>query len=256
MAASSLYGCNRDRRTHQTYSDHLAVDGLSLTVDCGEAVGFLGPNGAGKSTTSTCCWTTSAPPRGPSGCSATTHRLRRERSTNGSASSLTVTPLYDRLTGREHLRLAARLKGASVDIAAVCDRVGLDAADADRPAGAYSKGMGQRLALAMATVGDPDLLILDEPTAGLDPHGVARLQDLLAAELERGTTVFFSSHVLDHVESTCDRIAILDEGQMVAVDTVDGLRAAVGSATLTLQELFSVYTDSEDRGPVAAGGAD
>ncbi|KAA9395797.1 ABC transporter ATP-binding protein [Haloarcula sp. CBA1130] len=238
------------------YSDHLAVDGLSLTVDCGEAVGFLGPNGAGKSTTIDVLLDYVRPTEG----TVRVFGYDAQTETRAVHERIGVVPdgysLYDRLTGREHLRLAARLKGASVDIAAVCDRVGLDAADADRPAGAYSKGMGQRLALAMATVGDPDLLILDEPTAGLDPHGVARLQDLLAAELERGTTVFFSSHVLDHVESTCDRIAILDEGQMVAVDTVDGLRAAVGSATLTLQELFSVYTDSEDRGPVAAGGAD
>jgi len=236
------------------YGDHRAVDGLSLTVDRGEAVGVVGPNGAGKSTTIDVLLDYVRPTGGT--VEVFGHDAQTE--TRAVHDRIGVVPdgysLYDRLTGREHLRLAARLKGASVDVTAVCDRVGLDVADADRPAGAYSKGMGQRLALGMATVGDPDLLILDEPTSGLDPHGVARLQDLLAAELDRGTTVFFSSHVLDHVESTCDRIAILDAGQLVAVDTIDGLRAAVGSASLTLQELFAAYTAGEDTRPAAAAG--
>jgi len=178
--------------------------------------------------------------------------------------------LYDRLTGREHLRLAGRLNGCSVDIAAVCDRVGLDPADAERPAGTYSTGMGQRLALGMATVGEPDLLIFDEPTSGLDPHGVSLLKRLVRAEADRGTTVFFSSHILDHVEAVCDRVGILDSGRLIAVDTVEGLREAASAelpavsasgaelaAELTLEDLFELYTtgtDADRRAPAAAGG--
>jgi len=235
------------------YGDHLAVDELSLTVQRGEAVGFLGPNGAGKSTTIDMLLDYVRPTTG----TVEVFGFDAQTETRAVHERIGVLPdgysLYDRLTGREHLQLAARLKGTSVDVAAVCDRVGLDVADAGRPAGSYSKGMGQRLAIGMATVGDPDLLILDEPTSGLDPHGVARLQDLLAAELDRGTTVFFSSHVLDHVASTCDRVAILDDGRLVAIDTIDGLREAVGSAALTLPELFAVYTDGEDPRPATAG---
>ena len=238
------------------YGDSLAVDGVSLTVESGEAVGFIGPNGAGKSTTIDMLLDFVRPTDG----TARVFGYDVQTETRAVHERIGVVPdgyaLYDRLTGREHLQLAARLKGTSVDVPTVCDRVGLDVEDADRPSKEYSKGMGQRLAIGMATVGNPALLIFDEPTAGLDPHGIARLQELLTAEVDRGTTVFYSSHLLEHVADTCDRIAILDEGRLVGIDTIDGLRAAVGSATLTLQELFTVYTEKEGRPSVTAGGAD
>jgi ABC-2 type transport system ATP-binding protein len=229
------------------YGKHVAVDGLNLTVRRGEALGFLGPNGAGKSTTINVLLDYIRPTEG----TAQVLGYDTQTETQAIHERVGVLPdgfsLYDRFTGREHLRLAAQLKGTSVDVSAVCDRIGLDETDIDRQAKAYSKGMSQRLAIGMATVGNPDLLILDEPTAGLDPHGVSRLKRLLEFELDRGTTVFFSSHILDHVESTCDRVAILDEGRLVTVDTIDGLREAVGSETLTLEELFAVYTDDINR---------
>lgn len=84
-------------------------------------------------------------------------------------------------------------------------------------------------------VGDPDLLIMDEPSSGLDPHGIREMQDLVRSEAERGTTVFFSSHILEHVEAVCDRVGVLNEGRLVAVDTIEGLREEVGGgATMTL----------------------
>jgi len=109
--------------------------------------------------------------------------------------------------------------------------VGLDPADARRPAGDYSKGMAQRLGLAMALVGDPDLLVLDEPSSGLDPHGIRLMRELVREEAQRGTTVFFSSHILGQVEAVCDRVGILDEGELVAVDSVEGLRETVGAGS-------------------------
>lgn len=93
-------------------------------------------------------------------------------------------------------------------------------------AGGYSKGMRQRLVLAMALVGDPDLLVLDEPSTGLDPNGAREMREIIKEENERGTTVFFSSHVMEQVEAVCDRVAIINRGQLVTVDTIDGLRDA------------------------------
>ena len=258
------------------YGDHLAVDGLNLTVDRGEVFGFLGPNGAGKSTTINVLLDFIRPTEG----TATVLGHDAQREPQAVHERIGVLPegyaLYDRLTGREHLRLAGRLNGVSVDEDAVCDRVGLDPADAERPAGTYSTGMGQRLALGMALVGDPDLLVFDEPTSGLDPHGVSLLKRLVRAEADRGTTVFVSSHVLDHVEAVCDRVGILASSRLVAVDTIDGLRETAAEMIdgkrsgvetagtepldeLTLEDLFELYTtgtDADRRAPAVAPGGE
>ncbi|ERG89512.1 MAG: ABC-type multidrug transport system, ATPase component [halophilic archaeon J07HX5] len=139
--------------------------------------------------------------------------------------------VYDRLTGRQHIEFAIESKDTADDPMALLDRVGL-AGDADRQAGGYSKGMAQRLVLAMALAGDPDLLVLDEPTSGLDPNGARRMREIIQAENERGATVFFSSHILEQVEAVCDRVGILTDGSLVAVDTIDGLRESAGGGTV------------------------
>jgi ABC-2 type transport system ATP-binding protein len=209
-----------------------AVSDLDLRVERGEAFGFLGPNGAGKSTTIDALLDYVRPTAG----SATVLGLDAQAEAERVRERIGVLPeglgLYDRLSGRRHLEFAAEWAGASTpDFDALLDRVGLDLADATRPVGEYSTGMAQRLALAMALVGDPDLLILDEPSAGLDPHGIRLLRDLVREETDRGTTVFFSSHILGQVEAVCDRVGILDDGELVAVDTVEGLREAVGAGS-------------------------
>jgi ABC-2 type transport system ATP-binding protein len=122
------------------------------------------------------------------------------------------------------VELAAKLKDADDDPDELLDRVGLSQEDANRAAGDYSTGMSQRLALAMALVGAPDLLILDEPTSGLDPNGARELRDIIRAENDRGVTVFFSSHILEQVEAVADRVGIMNEGELVAIDSIDRLR--------------------------------
>ncbi|MFB6270023.1 MAG: ATP-binding cassette domain-containing protein [Halobacterium sp.] len=211
------------------YGDVLAVDGLDLEVAEGEVFGFLGPNGAGKSTTIDVLLDYVRPTSG----TATVLGLDAQADARELREHVGVLPegfgLYDRLTGRRHLEFAVDWKDAGDDPDALLDRVGLDAADADRPVGDYSKGMQQRLALAMALVGDPALLILDEPSSGLDPHGVRLLRGLVEDAAADGRTVFFSSHVLGEVEAVADRVGILYDGRLVGVDTVDGLRRAVGA---------------------------
>ena len=209
----------------------VAVDGLDLSVSTGEVFGFLGPNGAGKSTTIDMLLDYVRPTAG----NATVLGMDSHHESEALRERIGVLPdglgLYDRLSGRRHLEFAMDWKDADEDLERILDRVGLQRTEADRPVGDYSKGMQQRLALGMALVGDPDLLLLDEPSSGLDPHGIRQMQELIREEADKGTTVFFSSHILGQVEAVCDRVGILSNGQLVAVDSVEGLRRTVGSGS-------------------------
>ncbi|SFC51874.1 ABC-2 type transport system ATP-binding protein [Halobiforma haloterrestris] len=220
-------------------TDVTAVNDLDLVVRDGEVYGFLGPNGAGKSTTIDMLLDYGRPTSGTAELLGHDVQTESERISDRVGVLPEGYSLYDRLSGRRNLELAAEWQGVDVDYTTLLERVGLATDAAARPVGDYSKGMTQRLALAMALVGDPDLLILDEPSSGLDPNGIRRLREIVRAEAERGTTVFFSSHVLGQVEAVCDRVGILDGGELVAVDTVDGLREAAGASSvleLTLKE--------------------
>ncbi|NHN46240.1 ABC transporter ATP-binding protein [Halostella sp. JP-L12] len=222
MAAIELNGVTK------RYGDVVALRDVDLTVQEGEIYGFLGPNGAGKSTTINAILDFIDPTSGTvevfgKDVSAESVEVRRH---------VGVLPegfdVYDRLTGRQHLEFAVESKGTNDDPEALMERTGiLDAAD--RKAGGYSKGMAQRLVLAMALVGDPDLLILDEPSTGLDPNGARRMREIIREERDRGATVFFSSHILGQVEAVCDRVGILRDGELVAEDSIEGLREAAGS---------------------------
>ncbi len=230
----------------KVYGSTVALDDLSFDVREGEVFGFLGPNGAGKSTTINVLLDFVRPTAGEArvlGLDA--HRSSREiRQRTGVLPEGFQT--YRRLTGRQHLEFAIESKGVDDDPDDLLERVGIRDA-ADRKAGGYSTGMAQRLMLAMALVGEPDLLILDEPSTGLDPNGAREMREIVREENARGATVFFSSHILGQVEAVCDRVGILREGEMVAVDTVAGLRESVGGGT-TLR----VTVDRIDDGAVAA----
>ena len=222
MTAISLSGVTK------RYGDVVAVRDLDLTVESGEIYGFLGPNGAGKSTTINMLLDFVRPTAG----SVEVLSMDAQREPTAVRRRIGVLPegydVYDRLTGRQHLEFAVESKNVSADPDALLDRVGLDG-DGDRKAGGYSKGMRQRLVLGMALVGDPDLLILDEPSTGLDPEGAKEMREIVEHEADRGATVFFSSHVLGQVETVCDRVGIMRDGQLVAEDSIEGLREAVGT---------------------------
>jgi len=220
MTAIELKGLRKE------FGDVVALDGVDLTVEEGEVFGFLGPNGAGKSTTINILLDFVRPTDGSATVLGKDSRAHSEaiRSRTG------VLPegygLYDRLTARQHLEFVIDSKEADDDPMALLDRVGLDAEAADQKTGGFSKGMQQRLILAMALVGEPELLILDEPSTGLDPNGARLMREIVREENERGATVFFSSHILDQVESVCDTVGILQDGNLIAKDTIDGLREA------------------------------
>ncbi|WP_226039700.1 ABC transporter ATP-binding protein [Natrinema sp. DC36] len=214
----------------KSFGQTVALDDLSFRVEEGEVFGFLGPNGAGKSTTINIILDFARPTAGE----VSVLGMDAQRYSRDIRQRTGVLPegveLYDRLTARQHLEFAIDSKDADDDPEALLERVGL--VDAiDRKAGGYSKGMAQRLMLAMALVGEPDLLILDEPSTGLDPNGAREMREIVRKENERGATVFFSSHIMEQVEAVCDRVGILRDGEMVAVDSVEGLRDSVEGGT-------------------------
>ena len=243
------------------YGSVTALRGLDLSVDAGEVFGFLGPNGAGKSTTIEIMLDHARPTSGETRVLGMDPREEavavRERT---GVLPEGFGPLRE-MTGREHIEFAIEARGGEADPEDVLDRVGVDHA-ADRPVTAYSKGMAQRLMLGMALAGRPDLLILDEPTTGLDPNGAREMREIIRAERDRGATVFFSSHVLEQVEAICDRVGILDRGRLVAVDTIDGLRNATettGEIVVTLDSvpgsLLGTIGDLEGVGSVTREGS-
>ncbi|WP_336001782.1 ABC transporter ATP-binding protein [Halorientalis halophila] len=208
----------------------IALDRVDLSVPEGEIFGFLGPNGAGKSTFINLLLDFVTPTHG------SVELFGHDCHAEGVAARerIGVLPegysVFERLTGRQHVEFAIESKDADDDPIEILERVGIRD-DADRQASDYSKGMAQRLVLGMALVGEPDLLLLDEPTTGLDPNGAADMRQIIREENERGATVFFSSHILEQVEAVCDRVGILQDGELVAVDTIEGLRESLGGGT-------------------------
>ena len=215
----------------KTFESTVALNSLSFEVADGEVFGFLGPNGAGKSTTINVLLDFIRPTAGK----ATVLGLDTVEGSRAIRQRTGVLPegtqAYGRLTARQHLEFAIDSKAVDDDPEALLERVGLSES-IDTKAGGFSKGMEQRLMLAMALVGEPDLLILDEPSTGLDPNGAREMRQIVREEADRGATVFFSSHIMEQVEAVCDRVGILRDGEMVAIDSVEGLRNSVESDTV------------------------
>ena len=218
------------------FGDIRALDDVSFTVERGEVYGFLGPNGAGKSTAIDIVLDYVRPTAGS--VTVFGHDAQADPTAVHARTGILpdATSLTGHVTARQHVRYVVDSKGSDENPLALLDRVGIPLA-ADRPVDRFSKGMRQRLLLACALVGEPDLLILDEPSTGLDPNGARRMREIVREENERGATVFFSSHILEQVAAVCDRVGILSDGGLVASDSLDGLRERVGSVgrlTVTL----------------------
>ncbi|MDH6462792.1 ABC-2 type transport system ATP-binding protein [Micromonospora sp. A200] len=211
------------------YGPHAVVDDVSFRCEPGTVTGFLGPNGAGKSTTMRMiCGLT--PPT--SGGATVAGRPYRQLPNPGREVGvlLDASAQHAGRTGREALALAARTMGVDRrQVAAKLDLVGLNAAAAKRRVGAYSLGMRQRLGLALALLGDPRVLILDEPANGLDPEGIFWMRGLLRDFADRGGTVLLSSHLLREVEAVADLLVVIGAGRVVAQGGKDDLLAGTGT---------------------------
>jgi ABC-2 type transport system ATP-binding protein len=202
-----------------------AVDEVNFTVQKGEIFGFLGPNGAGKTTTIAMLLGLVRPTTGSA--EVLGHDIRKDLSQAlRRVGSIVETPaFYPYMSGIDNLRIFARIDGGEteVQIPALLEQVGLERRSQDK-VGTYSMGMRQRLGLASALLGDPELLILDEPTNGLDPAGMQEMRNFIRRlAKEDDKTVFLSSHMLHEVEQVCDRVLILNKGQVIAQGEVSEL---------------------------------
>lgn len=195
-----------------------AVDGVDLCVERGEIMGFLGPNGAGKTTVMNIVAGLMPPDNGEIELLGVRVGAR-DRGVRMRLGYLQEKPrIYPEMSARTYLEFFARLYGVpqpAKRVPVVLERVGL-AATAEQVLGTYSRGMQQRACLARAMLHEPDLLMLDEPTLGLDPTGVAEMRDVFRHMRAAGTTLFFSSHQLSEMERICDRVAFMNKGRLVA----------------------------------------
>jgi ABC-2 type transport system ATP-binding protein len=206
----------------RVYGERIAVDRLDLRIRQGEVYGFLGPNGAGKTTTLRMLLGLIAP---TSGAAVVAGGSPGGPESLDQVGAMIEQPgFYPYLSGAENLRLLAAYSRVDPGrTAIVLEMVDLTDRAGDKFS-AYSQGMKQRLGLAAALLKDPDLLILDEPSNGLDPAGMAEMRVLIRALADEGRTVLFSSHLLSEIEQICDRIGVIRQGKLVAEGTVNELR--------------------------------
>ena len=218
----------------KTYGDVVALDGVTFSVEPGEVVGFLGPNGAGKTTTMKIL----------TGFISATEGSARVAGLDVCADSLEVrrrigylpenAPVYRDMAVRDYLRFVCDVRGLSKAererrIRATSGQVGLDSV-LDRPIQELSKGFRQRVGLAQALVHDPEILILDEPTTGLDPNQIADIRDLII-EIGRTRTVLLSTHILQEVKAVCGRVLIVSKGRIVGFGTPAELEASAAGGS-------------------------
>lgn len=210
------------------YGDFTAVDNLNLEIYEGEIFGLLGPNGAGKTTTLLMLLGLTEPTEGTAevaGCDATKETLRVKRIVGYLPDNV---GFYEDMTGRENLRFTGQLNGLEPDIIEeriekLLERVKLSDVR-DKKVGTYSRGMKQRLGIADTLMKDPKIIILDEPTLGLDPEGVREMLDLIT-ELSKkdNRTIIISSHLLHQIQKICDRVGIFVKGNLLAIGPIETL---------------------------------
>lgn len=210
-----------------------ALDRLNLQVEVGQVFGLLGPNGAGKTTTLKVLLRLVFP---TSGTARILGRGLDDLSMHGKIGYLPENPyFYDHLTPREFLNYVAELFSIPAPerrrrVGDLLDRVGLDEAR-DVPLRKFSKGMVQRVGIAQALINDPEVVFLDEPMSGLDPVGRREIRDLILSLRAKGTTVFFSTHILSDAETICDRVAVLDHGRLQGSGDLRSILSVGASAT-------------------------
>lgn len=220
-----------------------AVDGVSFTAPVGAVTGFLGPNGAGKTSTLRILLGLSRPDEGQALIGGRKYvELESPRRSVGAV--LDSMGYHPGRSAADHLQIVARASGIQRQrVGEVLEIVELSSA-ADRPVGGYSQGMRQRLALATALLGDPPVLVLDEPSNGLDPAGMAWLRDLIRGWAKQGRTVLFSSHILNEVEMVADHLVVINHGKVVRETSMSELAGADGKIVAgRLEELFFELTN-------------
>ena len=236
------------------FGEKIAVDQVTFQVAAGEVFGFLGPNGAGKTTTIKIIVGLLQPTSGSvevAGFDLQSQPLQAK----AACGYLPDTPnLYPKLSARELLRFVGDLyeinpqhvEHRSQELLKLFELTDV----ADDPIDTYRHGMQQKTALATALLHDPQVLVLDEPTAGLDPRSARMIKDILRQLAERGSAVFLSTHILEIAERMCDRIGIINKGQLIAVGTMQELRA-LGKGETSLEDIFLSLTGGAEYAEIA-----
>ena len=229
----------------KTYGNRRVLDDLSLQIHAGEIVGLLGINGAGKSTLIKCMLDLIEADRGEIKLFDVPHRQTAARRNLSYLSEQFRPPYYAR--GYDVLKLLAGLEGLRFragDISEYCRLLALDEAVLAAPCKSYSKGMRQKLGLICCLLAEKPLLILDEPMSGLDPQARKLFKDRLLAQRDKKRTIFFSTHLLEDIESICDRVVVLDEGRLRFIGTVPELLESSGENSL--EAAFLSQLDGRD----------
>jgi ABC-2 type transport system ATP-binding protein len=233
----------------QVFDGRTALSNVSLDVRAGEVLGLLGPNGAGKTTAVRILCGLLVPTSGTARIDG--HDVQKDALAARRRLAFVPdgAPLYANLSPRQHLELVGRLHGVDPSHLATESERLIEALDLgeriDDPVGSFSHGMRQKTALACAILPRPALLVLDEPLSGLDAPTTAVVKEILRAWAEGGGAVLYTSHLLDVVERVCDRMAIVHQGELVALGTLDELRAGSGQEG-TLEQVFREVTRAED----------
>ena len=239
------------------YGKFVAVKGIDLEVRRGEIFGFLGPNGAGKTTTIRMVAGVLQPTDGQLLVAGEDVELKPESAKSRIGYIPDRPYLYDKLSGGEFLRFVAGLWGREGDLVeARLDRL-LELFQLtqwkDELIESYSHGMRQKLLISSALIHQPELIVVDEPMVGLDPRSARLLKDLFRAFVGNGGTVFLSTHTLEVAEALCDRIAIISQGEIIALGTMDELRAQAHAGGAHLEEIFLKVTGGEAMADVIDG---
>ena len=235
----------------KSYNGFQALDHLQLAVPSGKIVGFLGPNGAGKTTTIKILTGLLRPSEGQAyvwGVDV----VEDPREAMARVGAVVETPeLYPELTPREILSYVGRLRHMASDAIRERSKAVLEEVKmtewADQRTGKFSKGMKQRVGIAQALLDEPDLLILDEPTGGLDPRGMAEVRDVIKALGKGGITVFMSSHLLYEVQETCDSVALINKGKLLMYDDLDRITLWRKGGRVEIEALPPIPPEIVDR---------
>lgn len=237
------------------YGDKVAVNNVNFAVYSGEVFGFLGPNGAGKTTTIKMIVGLLQPTSGAVKVAGYDVQAQPLQAKSVSGYVPDTPNLYAKLSGRELLRFVGDLY--NLDRAQAAHRIDellhmfdLTAA-ADDTVDSYSHGMQQKASLAAALMHDPKVLVLDEPTVGLDPKSARLIKDILRQMAERGAAVMLSTHILEIAERMCDRIGIINKGELIAVGTMDELRTLDKTGQTSLEDIFLGLTGGAEETEIA-----
>ena len=215
-----------------SYGDLIAVNDISFEVPEGGVLGFLGPNGAGKTTTVKMLTGQLKPKSGTATLLGMDIVKQPRQVKQNIGVSFEIPNMYEQMSAEENLKLFANLYGVkNFDVRELMERVGLAGRESDMVEG-YSKGMKQRLMVARSLVSKPKILFLDEPTEGLDPVSSESLLNLIMEESKSGTTIFLTTHDMLEADKISDRVAFLNEGKIVALDTPHELKQQFGKRTL------------------------